>query len=231
MVPAVQAMLKTWRAAKHRLRQRVVRCVRPAGWALLLWSAAALVPFLWLWPDGGTDRWVCIALLAAGPAGVLLALLQGDAVSVLAVGLGAPVPLLVACPTLLAPPAQGPVQGLVLAVIVLGFVTSAWRVQRPQAPLPRLLRWPAGLPERVVAGLGVAFVALAWLQDGTAEDARARKVAAAALAWLAVRRLPLAGEVPGAHGHRDHWPLYGGRRLAWVLLLGSLLWLWREAAK
>jgi hypothetical protein len=231
MVPAVQAMLKSWRTARHRLLQRALRCVRPAGWALLLWIAVALVPWLWLWPDGGTERPVCVALLAAGPLALLLATVHGDAVAVLAVGLCAPVPLLVACPALLAPPVQGPVQGLALAVIVLGFVASAWRVQRPQAPLPRLLQWPAGLPERVVAGLGVAFVALAWLQDGTAEDARARKVAAAALAWLAVRRLPLAGEVPGAHGHRDRWPLYGGRRLAWLLLLGGLLWLWREAAK
>jgi hypothetical protein len=64
------------------------------------------------------------------------------------------------------------------------------------------------------------------------EGSRAARVAGAAVCWLAVRLVPLGIAAPGADPHveGDRWPLYAGRRLAWLTLCLGLFWLWRKQA-
>ena len=221
----------------HARRERVRKVARPLAWALALWAAEAAVPFGFLWPDDGLDRPASAVLLAAGPVLVAAAALTGEALALLGAGLCGPLPLLVACPLLVGPRALGPVQGLAHAALALGLVAACWRIERPHASLWTLLPRPTRPALITVAAgltwaLGALFMAVAWfgaVLPIADEGARAVRVAAAALCWLAVRRIPLR-PVPAA-GRTDvsgeRWPLRLGRRLAWSGLCGGLLWLWR----
>ncbi|MSP90612.1 MAG: hypothetical protein EXR79_02220 [Myxococcales bacterium] len=233
MLPGTRPILKHARILIGRVR----RLARPLAWAGVLWAAVAAVPYAFLWPDDGLDRPAVGLLLAAGPVLLGATALSGEALAVLGAGLCGPLPLLVACPILVGPRALGATQGLLHAALALGLIAACWRVERPQTSLWSMLPRPSRLlldaaPAGLTWALAALFMGIAWFGVALAaadEGARAVRVAAAALCWLAVRRVPLRPDthVRRAAGGAETWPLRVGRRVAWVGLCGGLLWLWR----
>lgn len=211
------------------------------AWSLGLWLTVVALPFAFLYPDEGLQRPVCLLLALLAPAGVIAAVPSGEAAMILGATLGGLVPILVACPALHGPRTSGPLQGLWLAVLLLGLLRSAWNhdgQRQREADLWRLTRvWQGGrlaLADRVILLLAPVWLAVAWHVDATvdaAEPARAARIAAAGLCWMAVRLLPLRGALPGLDGGAavsDRWPLWLGRRLSWLVLFAGLWWLWRR---
>lgn len=232
MLPAPRKTLKRLRRALADLRV----LGRPLAWGLGLWAAAVGVPYAFLWPEAGLDQSACLMLAALAPVSLVLAAATGEATAVLAAGLLGLVPVLVACPELQGPRTTGPLPALLVGVLTLGFVGSAWRHtgREQSAPLHRLWTSPRGLAERLQWALGGMWLLLAWrvvtVEAEASEGARAARVAGVAVCWLAVRLLPLQGPVPRPDAGPDRWPLYVGRRVAWLLLCGGLLWLWRRGS-
>ena len=224
---------------RHLVTLRVV-----LAWGVGLWLTVVAVPFGFLYPAEGLERGVCMALALLSPLGMLAAVPAGEATMLLGASLAGLVPILVACPALHGPRTSGPVQGLWLAILLLGLLRAVWNHDaqgQGEADLRRLTRvWQGGrlaLAERVVLLLLPLWLALAWRVDAVTpeatESARAARLAAAALCWLAVRLVPLRGALPGLDGAAalsDRWPLWLGRRLSWLLLFAGLSWLWHRSA-
>ena len=230
----VRTATRTWLGRALGLRTVV-------AWGLLLWLTLVAVPYAFLFPDDGLDRPICLVLAGLAPAGVLVAVGLGEATIVLGAALAGLVPVLVAVPALHGVRTSGGAQGVWLALVLLGLLRAAWNhdaVHTQEADLRRLVRWPPPGPQRWQDGatlvLGLAGLGLAWhvgpLPAERVEAARAARVAAVLLLWLAVRLVPLRGATPGldATGSLgDRWPLWLGRRLSWVGLLGGLWWMWK----
>lgn len=241
MLPRADPTVKRLRAVLHRSRP-----LWPVlAWGLGLWAAVLAVPLAFLYPDAGVDQPACQILALLAPVGCLIAALSGEATVVLGVGLAGLVPCLVACPELQGPRTTGPLQALLVGLLAVGFTASAWsRTGRAGPTLRKLAVWPAGTVDRLLIVLGLAWLVVAWVVHLTpfslgnpgpgplTDSARASRVAGAAVCWLAVRLVPLAGRVPplDPHAQGDRWPLYTGRRIAWLALCLGLLWLWRKHA-
>ncbi len=226
----------------HIAWQRLVSLRAVLAWSLGLWLTVVGLPFAFLYPDEGLDRRVCMVLALLAPVGVLAAVPSGEAPVLLGAALGGLVPILVACPALHGARTSGPVQGLWLAIVLLGLVRAVWNHDaqgQNEADLRRLARFGQGgklaLADRLVLLLAPLWLALAWrvgdLAVEQAEAARSARLAGAALCWMAVRLVPVRGELPGldaSGGVGDRWPLWLGRRLSWLALFGGLLWLWHR---
>lgn len=237
----MRAMLPRADRTVKRLQVRLQR-TRPLApllaWGLALWAAVIAVPLAFLYPDAGLDQVTCLVLACLAPVGMIAAALSGTATAVLGVGLAGLVPALIACPELQGPRTTGPLQALLVGLLAVGFTAAVWaqtsqRVQ-PGPTLRRLAVWPRDSVDRLLIVLGILWLAEAWLVRGVeaqaAEGARAARVAGAAMCWLAVRLVPLRGELPelDPHASGDRWPMYAGRRTAWLALCVGLLWLWRK---
>lgn len=200
-------------------------------WGASLWLAVAAVPAAFLHDDEVLTPAVEV-LLWACPAGMAIAALSGEALAVLGAGLTGLLPVLIACPGLQGARTTGAVQGLLVAILALGFVAAAWRhphpVEAKSPPLRRLLprqRDPGALLTWL---LGAIWLGLAWFPAGVdvsqASASRAVRVAGVAVCWLAVRLLPLAQpSVLPAAPRSALWAILG-RRALWLVLLGGLLW-------
>ncbi len=226
----------------HIWWQRLVSLRKVLAWCLALWLTVVAVPFGFLYPEEGLDRLVCLGLALLTPVGVLAAVPSGESTMLLGAALGGLVPILVACPALHGVRTSGPVQGLWLAMVLLGFLRAVWNhdVQgQTEADLRRLSRsWHPGkmpLADRLVLLLAPIWLVQAWMWSEPAgehtEASRAARLAGAALCWMAVRLVPIRGDLPSADGLGpvgDRWPLWLGRRLSWLALFGGLLWLWHK---
>ncbi len=226
----------------HIAWQRLVSLRAVLAWSLGLWLTVVALPFVFLYPGEGLDRPVCLALAVLSPLGVLAAVPTGEATLLLCAALAGLVPILVACPALHGVRTSGPVQGLWLAILLLGLLRAAWNQDaqgQHEADLRRLARvWQGGklpLPQRLALLLAPLWLALAWHVGAVAPDqadaARSARVAGAALCWMAVRLVPIRGDLPGLDGSgpvSDRWPLWLGRRLSWLALFGGLWWLWHR---
>lgn len=225
----------------HMVWQRVVSLRAVLAWGLGLWLTVVAVPFAFLYPQEGLDRPVCMVLALLAPLGLLAAAVLGEATMLLGAALAGLVPILVACPALHGPRTSGPVQGLWLTLLLLGLVRAVWNHDaqgQDEADLRRLARfWQGGklaFADRVALLLAPLWLALAWHLGPSAEDmetARAARVVGAALCWMAVRLVPIRGELPGLDVSArvgDRWPLWLGRRLSWLALFGGLWWLWHR---
>ena len=232
---------RAWSHKLQRARRDLVDRRRPLAWGIGLWLVIIAVPYLYLYPGDNLSRQTCLLLAALPPLAMLVAAVWSPTHLLLGIGLASQVPVLVACPELTGARVSGAVQGLAVAVLVMGFVAATfdmatgpqWRTS-PGRRLRHLLRWPASLTGRLLLGLGVVWLAMAWVVPATvrAEDievARTARVAAAALCWMAVRSLPLAA---GALSNSGPSSLAGRpwlnlilRRLVWlVALVGAALW-------
>jgi hypothetical protein len=225
-------MLDPMRRTVKRLWQAVRAAVALApvlAWGFGLWAATVAVPARVLSPGEGLDRPVAWSLCALPPLALALAALSGEATVVLAFGLLTLLPALVACPELQGPRMAGPSQALLVAALLIGFVAQAWRVDRPvgSPSLRQLWPRPCSLRSWLLAGFGGIGLALAWLPGEDGPDlqasARAARVAAVTLAWLAVRHVALARAGAPSRGRRAL-----GQRLAWLVLFGAAWWLWRQ---
>lgn len=232
MLPLIAKTLK-------RIQQIVAQVQRVRGvalWGFGLWLAAVAVPFAFLYPDAGLQQPVCWALALCGPFALLATVLTGEANTVLAAALLGPVPIIVAAPELHGPRTTGPAQAILLVILIFGLLSAAWKSPRADGrtppPLRGLLHWPSTFIQPLQWLVGVIWLVQAFwvhnLADADIERARATRVAGVAVCWSALRLLPLRGSAPAAQGPRDGWPAYALRRLAWVALFGSLLWLWRR---
>ncbi|GEM_PF-3297353 len=219
-------------ASRHR---------RVLAWGFALWVISIALPCAFMFPDGGLHRPVTWALAALAPVAMIVAAASAQPQLVFGVGLASHLPLLVACPDLLGPRVVGPIQGLAVAVLILGFAAAAFdstpgRAERVPVVqrFARLFRWPQAPHRRLVAALAVAWAVLAWsvLEHDTAvaEPQRAVRVAAVALCWMAVVRVPL--QRPAATDVSVD--AVGGilvRRGVWVALaIGAWVWLQRGAS-
>lgn len=196
MLPAQRTRNKLWIAAEQISLHR-----RPLMWGFGLWVLVVALPFGMLYPGVALARPVAWILALLPPIGLLGAAVTADAYMLLGIGLAANVPVLVACPELLGSQAAGPVQGIALAVVGLLFVVAAFDHDAAQsgathARLWRLWRPPASLAGRISAVLALVWLAMAWWPTDVAveraESVRVARVAAVAVVWVAVRRLPLA---------------------------------------
>lgn len=237
-----RAALRGWWTQVWALRKVLV-------WGLMPWLTLVAVPYAFLYPDEGLDRPVCLTLAVLTPLGLLAAAGLGQATLVLGAALAGLVPILVAVPALHGVRTAGPVQGLLLALVLLGLLRAAWNheaVHVREADLRRLARLPRGawplqvvpgspaFAELAILGVAAAGLAMAWrvgpLAGEQVESARAARVALMLLIWLGIVLIPLRRSLPGldaAGGLRDRWPVWLGRRLSWVGLLGGLWWLWK----
>ena len=177
--------------------QQLVSLRTVLAWSLGLWLTVVAVPFAFLFPDEGLDRTVCLVLALLAPLGVLAAVPSGEATLLLGAALGGLVPILVACPALHGARTSGPVQGLWLAIPLLGLLRAVWNHDaqgQNEADLRRLARvWQGGKltpQERLVLFLAPLFLALAWQVGG----------AVAAQSAEAVLKLASEHEVCVVHG-------------------------------
>ncbi len=234
MLPRAERTVKRLQVSLQRARP-----LAPVlAWGLALWAAVIAVPLGFLYPDAGLDQPACLVLACLAPVGMIAAALSGTATAVLGVGLAGLVPLLIACPELQGPRTTGPLQALLVGLLAVGFTAVAWaqtsQRTQPGLTLRRLAVWPRDHVERLLILLGMLWLAEAWLVRGleaqATEGARAARVAGVAVCWLAVRLVPLRGDLPelDPHAPRDRWPMYAGRRVAWLALCTGLLWLWRK---
>lgn len=237
----------------HKLRDRsaqVYALRRPVAWGLLLWLIVVAVPYLMIFPEHGLGRPVVMLLATLAPMGMLAAASAGQPQLLLGVGLAAQLPVLVACPQLLATRTAGAVQGVTVAVLVLLFVATSFDVVRTieertvtvpkQGRLRRLLRWPDHRSGQLAVLLGAVWLVIAWwvTEDsatattaiktfGTTqlEGLRTTRIAAVALCWMAVQALPLARLAPTARLHETTTSLLL-RRGVWLgLMTGAWFWL------
>jgi hypothetical protein len=205
-------------------------------WGVGLWVAVVVLPLVLLWPEFAPMQSVQWGLCGLAPVGLLIAGLSGQPLAVMGFGLLCLMPVVVACPELLGPRATGPLHALLVAVLVLGLVASTWRAnwaatspsQHGVSPsLARLWSRPRGLAPTLTLAWGVVALAMAWqlpaLPLDDPEHARATRVAAAAVSWVALRRLPLAEAITVG---RAQWAV----RVGAVLGLFGMWWLWRQAA-
>lgn len=214
-----------------------LRTLAPSlAWGLGLWLVVVVLPLLLLWPDYGPTQPVQWGLCALTPVGLLFAGMSGQPLAVLGFGLLCLMPALVACPELLGPRATGPLHALLVAVLVVGLVASTWRASwapttsphRAGGPgLTRLWSRPRGSTATLTVAWGLLALALAWrlpeLAHDDPEHVRAIRVAAAAVGWMALRRMAVA----------DPGPLRRSQlvmRAVGVLGLLGLWWLWRQTA-
>ena len=192
----------------HIWWQRLVSLRAVLAWSAGLWLTVVAVPFAFLYPEEGLDRRICMALALLSPVGVLAAVPSGEATMLLGAALGGLVPILVACPALHGPRTSGPVQGLWLAILLLGLLRAVWNhdsLGQNEADLRRLTRvWQGGklaLADRLVLLLAPVWLALAWrvgeIAADQVESARAARLAGAAPA-------PTHGPIPtiGASARR-----------------------------
>ena len=236
MVPA-----RAWSYKLQRVRRDLVSRRRPLAWGVGLWLVVIAVPYLYLYPGDNLSRQTCLWLAAMPPLAMLVAAMWSPTHLLLGIGLASQVPVLVACPELVGPRVNGAVQGLAVAVVLLGFVAATfdlatgpqWRTS-PGQRLRHLLRWPVSWTGRLVMLLGVVWLAMAWVvpasvpADGI-EAARTSRVAAAALCWMALRGVPLAvGPMSGPRLTSTvgrPWLNLILRRMVWLLaLVGAALW-------
>ena len=239
----VQSLKSLHHWFRHVALPRLAALRLVLAWSLGVWLTVVAVPYGFLYPEEGLDRPICLLLAGLSPLGVALAALAGEATIVLAAALAGLVPMLVACPALHGPRTSGPVQGLWLALVLIGLVRAVWNQEaagQKEADLRRL--WPYARPTWRVLSRQVPdlllplWLLVAWLPPPQAADqaeaARGVRLLGALLCWLAVRLVPLRGELPGldaAGRMRDRWPLWRGRRASWLALFAGLTWLWRQA--
>ncbi len=226
----------------RQAREGVVTRWRQLTWGLALWLVLIAVPYGWLYPGDNLSRPICIVLALLPPLGMLFTAATAHTHLVLGIGLASQVPILVACPELIGPRTTGAVQGLAVAMILLGFASSTidqttgpqWRAS-PGQRLRRLLRWPASLAGRLLVVLGFLWIAAAWYVPQTVpaeevEAVRTGRVAAVALCWMAVRVVPMAPrpavETPDMTPQAQRpWLTLLLPRLAWMLaLVVGLVW-------
>ena len=225
----------------HIWWQRLVLLKKVLAWCLGLWLTVVAVPFAFLYPQEGLDRPVCLVLALLSPVGVVAAVPSGEATMLLGAALGGLVPILVACPALHGARTSGPVQGLWLAILLLGLLRAVWNhdvAGQEEADLRRLARfWPVTtlpLADRLVLLLAPLWLTQAWLVGAFTEEvevARAARLAGVAVCWMAVRMVPIHGALPildGSGPVSDRWSLWLGRRLSWLGLFGGLMWLWHK---
>ena len=214
----------------QRLARRIVASRRLLLWLTASWAVAVAVPAVLLYPEHGLDRPALLVLLGLAPLGALLGAATAQPWMALAAGLAGLMPPLVACPALHQQPASRPFSSLLLALVLLIACDAAARQGRGEAGRLRwLVRWPQHLRGRWLAGLGLLWLALAWLPtpDGwsMAEGTRAVRIAGAAAVWSLVAG---SAEKPWRHRVFPSAPSLIGRRLAWLALLGGLLLAWRS---
>ena len=227
MLPRARKTLKHLGA----VLRRGLGLYRVVLWGTSLWLAVAAVPAAFLHDDELLTPAVAV-LLWACPVGLLIASLSGEALAVLGAGLTGLLPVLIACPGLQGARTTGAVQGLLVAILTLGFVAAAWRHPHPDQTDPPALR--RLLPRQPDLGalltwlIGALWLGLAWFPAGVdvsqAAPARAVRVAGAAVCWLALRLLPL-GQTSRDLAIQRSGPLsFLGRRTLWLVLLAGLLW-------
>lgn len=200
------------------------------AWGLGLWLAVVVLPLLLVGNDLEATPTVVWSLAALCPLSLALAGLSGQPVAVMGFALAGQLPPLVACPALLGPQATGPVHALLVAVLIVGLLVQTWRASRPVGSpgLRRLWSRPLDLAAQLGVAWGVLALTLAWVLPtplpSTSEEVRAARVAAVAVAWVALRRLPVSGRSTPP----TRW------QFAWRGLWGSCLlvvwWLWRDLA-
>lgn len=221
MVPLRLHLLNPIRAAL-RARWRALRgLARPLGWLLALWAVVVALPYGWLYPGERLTRPICVALALLAPAAGVWTATTGQARTLLATGLGALVPPLVACPELLSERVTGAMQGLLVAGLLLSFIAAALDADQgvgasANARMRALLRLRGlGLSQGVVLpGVGIAWLLLAWLPEQPhlatgAEAARTVRVAAVAATWALVLLVPLRPRAarPSGGPHRRVQPM------------------------
>lgn len=225
----------------HLMADRLRERGRALLWGLGLWALLVALPYAWLFPGQNLARPVCIGLALAGPFGMLLAATWAETHLLLGVGLVALVPVLVACPELVGPRITGAVQGLAVAVVLIGFIAAvvdasagpAWRVQRGQK-LRRLMRRPERFDEVLLLVMGVVWLIMAWVAVGgveveQAERIRTARVASVAVLWMAVRVVPVTWPSWTRTPERlGDWSGLVLRRLPWLIIWGGVLWWWRR---
>ncbi len=206
-----------------------------------MWLVVIALPYLWLYPGENLARPICLVLALLPPLGMVFAAASAQTHLVLGIGLASQVPILVACPELVGPRTTGAVQGLAVAVLLLGFAASCidqttgpnWRAS-PGRRLRHLLRWSDSLAGRLFVILGLVWLAMAWyvptaVSAEQVETVRTSRVAAVALCWMAVRTVPMVPPGPAGPADStstDRWPwMLLLRRLTWLLaLVAALLW-------
>lgn len=211
------------------------------AWGAGLWLVVVAVPYLYLYPGENLDRPTCLLLAALAPAAMLVAAAWSPTHLLLGVGLASHVPILIACPELIGPRITGSMQGLAVAVMLLGFVAATfdlatgpqWRAS-PGRRLRHLARWPKSWTGRLMLLLGILWLGAAWLVPSTVaaervEAVRTARVVAAALCWMVVRTVPVAhvalpSSVGSPAGNRPWMPLVQRRLLWFVTLVGTLMW-------
>ena len=229
------------------LLQAAARCrhfARPLLWGVSLWSLVVALPYVYLYPGQSLSRPVCWVLALLAPLGMVVAASLARPHLILGVGLAGQLPILIACPELLGTRISGSIQGLAVAVLLLGFVVSA--IDRSRASLDAegkhrlkgLLPSPSSEAQVALIVLGVVWLAMAWWVDASdqqvvVERARTSRLAGAALCWIAVRTVSVSGRSFGLFakravrlpGRSGRWQILLVRRIAWATLLGvALLW-------
>ena len=122
-----------------------------------MWLVVVAVPYLYLYPGENLDRPTCLLLAALAPAAMLVAAAWSPTHLLLGVGLASHVPILIACPELIGARITGSMQGLAVAVMLLGFVAATfdlatgpqWRAS-PGRRLRHLARWPKSWTGRLM---------------------------------------------------------------------------------
>ena len=200
------------------------------GWLVAVWGLVVAVPVAALWPAASLLRPVVWALVGATPVIALVSALAARPWTTLCAGLVACVAPLVACPALDKPGVDRPWSGLWVALAVLGAVDAALAREPGAVSLRRWVRWPVARGERFLAALGVLWLAIAWFGPSAAltapAHAKALRVAGAAVCWsvvagtVATQRAPATGKLA--------LPALAGRRMAWLALVGGLLWAWQS---
>lgn len=219
-------------ASLRRLGRRLLASRRLLLWLTASWAVAVAVPAALLYPEYGLDRPALQVLLVLAPLASLLATATDQPWMALAAGLAGLLPPLVACPALHQQPASRPFSSLLLAVLLLIACDAAARQVRGEAGRLRwLVRWPDHVRSLWLAGLGLLWLALAWLPTPAgwemAEGSRAVRIAGAAAVWSLVAA---GAEKPWRHRLLLSAQSLLGRRLAWLALFGGLLLAWRASS-
>ncbi len=215
---------------------------RQLTWGMALWLVVVAIPYSYLYPGDNLGRPICMVLALLPPLGMVFTAATAQTHLLLGIGLVSQVPILVACPELIGPRTTGAVQGLAVAVLLLGFASSTinqttgpqWRAS-PGQRLRHLFRWPDALAERLLILLGLCWLVAAWYVPEAVpveqiESVRTGRVAAVALCWMAVRVVPMSPrrsdpttDIPAEDGRL--WTRLTLSRMAWALaLVVALVW-------